>query len=308
VKILVAGAAGFIGSNLTNHLLAEGNEVIAVDNLITGKRKNLDKFIGDPNFKFVEHDVILPLELESEIDWILHFASPASPPQYLKYPIETLRVNSEGTYHLLELARKNKAKFFFASTSEVYGNPLIHPQSEKYWGHVNPNGPRSVYDEAKRFSEAMVAAYHRENKLSIRITRIFNTYGPLMDPEDGRVVSNFICAGLKGRPLKVNGDGQQTRSFQFVDDLIEGIIKLMKVEYHEPINLGNPVEFKILDFAHLIKKMTGDRSEIIFEELPQDDPKQRKPDISLAKRILDWEPKITIAEGLKRTISYFQKF
>jgi dTDP-glucose 4,6-dehydratase len=237
----------------------------------------------------------------------MHFASPASPPKYLARPIETLRVNSEGTYHLLELAQKKGARFFLASTSEVYGDPHVHPQPETYWGNVNPIGPRSVYDEAKRYAEALTVAHHRNNKLSIRIIRIFNTYGPRMDSQDGRVVTNFINQALHNEPLTIYGDGKQTRSFQYVDDLINGILRLMEVEYNTPINLGNPEEYNILELVQLIKDLTKSKSEIIFKSLPEDDPKQRKPDITLAKTLLSWDPQVKISDGLKLTLDYFNK-
>lgn len=305
VRILVTGAAGFIGSHLVDRLLEEGHEVVGVDNFSTGRRENLAHFEGHPRFTLVKHDVIEPLELGGPLDWVMHFASPASPPEYLARPIETLRVNSEGTYRLLELARRRGAKFFLASTSEVYGDPQVHPQPEDYWGHVNPVGPRAVYDEGKRYAEALTVSYHRVYGLPIRIIRIFNTYGPRMHPKDGRVVSNFIRQALTGEPITVYGDGTQTRSFCYIDDLIEGIMRLMRVEYSGPVNLGNPEEYTVLELARLVKDIAGSSSKIVFEPLPQDDPKKRRPDISLAKTLLDWMPRVPIREGLQRTLKYF---
>ena len=307
MQILITGAAGFIGSHLTERLLREGHRVVGVDNFITGRPENLDHIKDNPSFQFVEADVVRPLELNGEydFDWVMHFASPASPPKYCQYPVETLRVNSEGTFHLLELACRKEAKFFLASTSEVYGDPQIHPQPESYWGCVNSIGVRSVYDEAKRFAEAITTSYHRERGVPIRIIRIFNTYGPRIEPEDGRVVSNLIVQALSNEPLTVYGDGTQTRSFQYVDDLVEGIYKLMHTEYSGPVNLGNPEEYSVLSLAKMIKDATGSTSKIVFKPLPQDDPKQRKPDISLAKRLLEWQPKVPVSEGLSRTVQHF---
>jgi dTDP-glucose 4,6-dehydratase len=306
MKILLTGAAGFIGSHLTDRLLSEGHQVIGVDNCCTGRLENLAHLKNNPSFRFIRQDASLPLQIEEPLDWVMHFASPASPPKYLAMPVETLRINSEGTLHLLELAQNKNAKFFLASTSEVYGDPLVHPQPESYWGHVNPIGPRSVYDEAKRYAEALTGAYHRKYGLPIRIIRIFNTYGPRMDPEDGRVVTNFINQALRGKPLTVYGDGGQTRSFQYVDDLIEGICRLMEVEYFEPVNLGNQEEFSMLELAQIIQKATMSTSKIEYAPLPQDDPKQRKPDIARAKKLLNWSPKISAMDGLAKTIQYFQ--
>ena len=305
MRILLTGAAGFIGSHLTDRLLAEGHEVVGVDSLITGRADILAHLEGHPRFKFLRHDVTEPLDIEGPLDWVMHFASPASPPKYLAEPIKTLRVNAEGTYHLLELARGKGAAFFLASTSEVYGDPLVHPQPETYWGNVNPVGPRAVYDEGKRYAEAMTTAYHTHYGLPVRIVRIFNTYGPRMDPKDGRVVTNFITQALKGEPLTVYGDGSQTRSFCYIDDLIEGIVRLMEVDYTGPVNLGNPEEYTVLELARLVKELTGSPSEIVFKPLPQDDPKQRRPDISLAKRLLEWKPLMPVREGLERVIAYF---
>jgi len=307
MRILLTGAAGFIGSHLADRLLAEGHEVIGVDSFITGRYENIAHLEKHPRFQLIKQNVIEPLKIEGRLDWIMHFASPASPPKYLSEPIQTLRVNSEGTFHLLELARAKGASFFLASTSEVYGNPLIHPQPETYWGNVNPVGPRAVYDEGKRYAEAMVTAYHKHYNLPIRIVRIFNTYGPRMDPNDGRVVTNFITQALRNKPLTIYGDGSQTRSFCYIDDLIEGIVRLMNVEYSGPVNLGNPEEYTILELASLVKELTGSSSKIIKKPLPQDDPKQRRPDISLAQKLLGWEPHVTVQEGLQRTIEHFKE-
>lgn len=307
MRILLTGAAGFIGSHLTGRLLAGGHQVISVDSMITGRAENLAHLTGHPDFRFITHDVIKPLDIAGPLDWVMHFASPASPPKYLAEPIKTLRANSEGTYHLLELARTKRASFFVASTSEVYGDPLVHPQPETYWGNVNPVGPRAVYDEGKRYAEALVTAYHTHFGLPVRIVRIFNTYGPRMDPKDGRVVTNFITQALKGEPLTVYGDGSQTRSFCYIDDLVEGIVRLMEVDYAGPVNLGNPEEYTVLELARLVKEITRSPSEIVFKPLPQDDPKQRRPDISLAKRLLAWEPRVPVREGLARTVASFKK-
>jgi nucleoside-diphosphate-sugar epimerase len=302
LRILLTGAAGFIGSNLATRLLADGHQVLGVDNFVTGRRRNVAHLDGRPHFQLREHDVIEPLDVDGPLDWILHFASPASPPKYLAAGIETLRVNSEGTHQLLELARLKKAAFFLASTSEVYGDPLVHPQTEQYWGNVNPIGPRSVYDEAKRFAEAMTVAHHGRHGTPVRIVRIFNTYGPRMDPYDGRVVTNFIRQALSGENLTAYGHGEQTRSFQYVDDLVDGIVRLITVDYQLPVNLGNPDEYTILQLAHMILELTGSSSTIVFEPLPQDDPRQRRPDISLARRLLGWEPHVPVGDGLARTI------
>jgi dTDP-glucose 4,6-dehydratase len=307
MRILLTGAAGFVGSHLAERLLKEGHQVLGVDNFCTGQFRNLERLQAHPGFAFLRADVTRPLEVAGPLDWVLHFASPASPPRYLKLPIETLLVNAEGTRHLLDLARARGAAFFLASTSEVYGDPLVHPQPEGYWGHVNPIGPRSVYDEAKRYAEALTLAYHRTHELPVRIVRIFNTYGPAMDPDDGRVVSNFITQALRGEALTVYGDGSQTRSFQYVDDLVEGIVRLMGVDYSEPVNLGNPEEFTMLELAELVRELTGSKAGLEFRPLPQDDPKQRRPDIRLARELLGWEPRVPVREGLRRTITYFKE-
>lgn len=307
MRILITGAAGFVGSHLVDRLIAEGHEVIGIDNFITGRPINLQYFEGHKRFQLIKHDLIKPVDFNSPLDWVMHFASPASPPKYLQYPIETLRVNSEGTLNVLELALRTGAGFFLASTSEVYGDPELHPQGEDYWGRVNPVGPRSVYDEGKRYAEALTMAYHRVYGLDIRIVRIFNTYGPRMDPGDGRVVSNFITQALKEDPLTVYGDGSQTRSFQYIDDLIEGILRLMTVKYTGPVNLGNPEERTMLDLAEIVKNLTKTSSPIVFRPLPQDDPRQRKPDIQLAKSVLGWEPSVGMEQGLLRTITFFRE-
>lgn len=306
MRVLLTGAAGFLGSHLAERLLSEGHEVVGVDNLSTGQRRNLYRLQKYAGFSFMKADVAQPLVVEGGLDWVLHFASPASPPRYLQLPIETLRVNAEGTRHLLDLALTKGARFFLASTSEVYGDPLVHPQPEGYWGNVNPIGPRSIYDEGKRYAEALTVAYHRKHGLPVRIVRIFNTYGPYMDPKDGRVISNFIVQALKGEPLTVYGDGSQTRSFCYVGDLIEGIRRLMEVDYPYPVNLGNPEEYQVLELARLVKELTGSPSEIAFQPLPQDDPRQRRPDITLARELLAWEPRVPVREGLLRTITHFE--
>jgi nucleoside-diphosphate-sugar epimerase len=306
MRAMVVGAAGFVGSHLSERLLNEGWDVVGVDNFSTGRRRNLLYCSRYPRFQFLERDAIEPFTMEGPLDWIFHMASPASPPKYLELPVETLRINSCGTYNLLELARSKGAQFLFASTSEIYGDPLIHPQPETYWGNVNSIGPRSVYDEAKRFAEAMVMSYHRTYGVSTRLIRIFNTYGARMDPGDGRVVSNLICQTLRGEPITIYGDGLQTRSFQFVDDLVEGIFRLSKVDYHEPVNLGNPDEYTILQLAGLVQEESGIEARLVYEPLPQDDPRQRKPDISRAKALLGWEPRVDVRTGLRKTIDYFR--
>lgn len=284
----------------------EGHEVLGVDDLSTGQQRNLKRLGRYSRFSFLRADVRQPLEVEGPLDWVFHLASPASPPRYLKLPLETLLVNAEGTRHLLDLSLAKGASFFLASTSEVYGDPLVHPQPETYWGNVNPIGPRSIYDEGKRYAEALTVAYYRVHGLPIRIARIFNTYGPFMDPEDGRVVSSFIVQALKGEPITVYGDGSQTRSFCYVDDLVEGFLRLVEVDYPFPVNLGNPEEYRVLDLACLVKELTGSSSPIVFQPLPEDDPRQRRPDITLAKQLLGWEPKVPVREGLQRTIRWFK--
>jgi dTDP-glucose 4,6-dehydratase len=307
MKILLTGGAGFIGSHLSEKLLRLGHSVICMDNLITGCRSNIRNLEDDPNFKFVEHDVSERVLVDEDIDYVLHFASLASPVDYLKYPIKTLKVGSLGTHNALGVAKAHNAKFLLASTSEVYGDPLVNPQSEDYWGNVNCAGPRGCYDESKRFAEAITLAYHRSHGVDTKIVRIFNTYGERMRIEDGRVVPNFINQYLKGQPLTVYGDGSQTRSFCYISDLVEGIIRLMGSGLNEPVNLGNPAELSILGFAEKIKKIAGSELKIVFQDLPVDDPKVRRPDITKAKEELGWEPKIGLDEGLKKTIEWFRK-
>jgi len=305
MKVLVTGGAGFIGSHLCDLLLAKGLEVICVDNLVTGNRNNI-AHIESEKFSFIEHNVTKPFYLEEKIDYIFHLASPASPIDYLELPIQTLKVGSLGTHNMLGLAKEKDARFLLASTSEVYGDPLVNPQSEEYWGNVNPIGPRGVYDEAKRFAEAITMAYHRYHGVETRIVRIFNTYGPRMRLNDGRVVPNFIGQALSGEDITVYGDGSQTRSFCYVSDEIEGIYRLMMSDYSNPVNVGNPEEHTILEFAKFIIKLTGTSSKIVFNELPVDDPKQRRPDITKARNILNWEPKVSLEQGLRNTIKYFK--
>jgi dTDP-glucose 4,6-dehydratase len=305
-RILITGAAGFLGSHLCDRFVKEGFHVIAMDNLITGSLSNIEHLFSHKNFEFHHHDVSRFVHVPGELHYILHFASPASPIDYLKIPIQTLKVGSLGTHNLLGLAKAKSARILVASTSEVYGDPTVHPQTEDYWGNVNPVGPRGVYDEAKRFQEAITMAYHRYHGLETRIIRIFNTYGPRMRLNDGRVLPAFIGQALRGEDITVFGDGSQTRSFCYVDDLVEGIYRLLMSDYAEPVNVGNPDEISILDFAEEIIKLTGTNQKVVFEPLPTDDPKQRQPDISLARKLLDWEPKIDRAEGLKRTYEYFK--
>ena len=307
MRLLVTGAAGFLGSHLSDALIARGHHVVGMDNFITGNRANIAHLAGNTSWAFVEHDVTKYIDVSGELQGILHFASPASPIDYLELPIQTLKVGSLGTHNALGLAKAKGARFFLASTSEVYGDPLVHPQTEGYWGNVNPIGPRGVYDEAKRFAEAMTMAYHRFHKVDTRIIRIFNTYGPRMRPHDGRVVSNFIVQALAGEPLTVYGHGDQTRSFCYVDDLVEGIIRLFERGTEDPVNIGNPNEFTVRQLAERVIALTGSKSPIVERPLPTDDPKVRKPDISLAKSRLGWEPKIALDEGLRRTIDYFQR-
>ncbi|MEW6298997.1 MAG: UDP-glucuronic acid decarboxylase family protein [Thermodesulfobacteriota bacterium] len=306
-RILITGGAGFIGSHLCERFLRGGDEVICVDNLITGSADNVAHLFPDPRFSFVPQDVTNYIYVKGPLDAILHFASPASPIDYLELPIQTLKVGSLGTHKALGLAKEKGARFLLASTSEVYGDPLVHPQREDYWGNVNPIGPRGVYDEAKRFAEAMTMAYHRVHRVETRIVRIFNTYGPRMRLNDGRVVPNFISQALRGEDLTVYGDGSQTRSFCFVTDLVEGIMRLLRSDYDEPVNIGNPQEMSVLEFARVIIALTGSRSSIAFKPLPIDDPKVRQPDIGLARRLLGWEPTVTLEEGLGETIAYFRE-
>jgi dTDP-glucose 4,6-dehydratase len=304
-RALVTGGAGFLGSHLCGRLLDEGLEVVCMDNLITGSLDNIENFFGRDGFHFVHHDVTNFIHVPGTLDYILHFASPASPIDYLKLPIQTLKVGSLGTHKALGLAKSKGARFLLASTSETYGDPLVHPQPEDYWGNVNPVGPRGVYDEAKRFAEAITMAYHRHHGIDTRIVRIFNTYGPRMRTGDGRVVPTFICQALAGKDLTAFGDGSQTRSFCFVDDLIEGIWRLLHCDCSDPVNIGNPAEMTVLEFAQEIIRLTGSQSKIVFEPLPVDDPKVRQPDISLAREILDWEPRVALDDGLRKTIEFF---
>ena len=306
MRTVITGGAGFVGSHLCDRFLAEGHEVICVDNFITGAATNLDHMRGNDRFSFVRHDISHPLEIDGPVDNVLHFASPASPVDYLRHPIPTLKVGSLGTHNTLGLAKLKNSRFLIASTSEVYGDPEQHPQREDYWGHVNPIGIRGVYDEAKRFSEAMTMAYHRFHNVNTRIVRIFNTYGERMRLDDGRVLPNLMGQALRGEPLTVYGDGSQTRSFCYVADLVDGIFRLLMSEFHEPVNLGNPHELSILEFAREILELTGSKSEIVFKALPQDDPKVRRPDIERAKRILAWEPRVNRHDGLRRTLAYFR--
>ncbi len=306
-KVLITGAAGFIGSHLCDRFIKEGYQVIGMDNLLTGNLSNIQHLFSLESFEFYHHDVSRFVHVPGHLDYILHFASPASPIDYLKMPIQTLKVGSLGTHNLLGLAREKKARVLIASTSEVYGDPLVHPQSEEYWGNVNPIGPRGVYDEAKRFQEAITMAYHRYHGVETRIVRIFNTYGPRMRIDDGRVLPAFFKQAIMGEDLSIFGDGSQTRSFCYVDDLVEGIFRLLLSDYNLPVNLGNPQEITIKEFAEeILKLVQGSTSKISYHPLPEDDPKQRKPDISLARRILDWEPRIGRSEGLAMTYTYFK--
>jgi dTDP-glucose 4,6-dehydratase len=306
VRTVITGGAGFIGSHLCERFLAMGHEVVCVDNLITGALGNVEPLRADPRFMFVRHDISHALELDGPVDNVLHFASPASPVDYLRYPIQTLKVGSLGTHNALGLAKAKSARFLLASTSEVYGDPEQHPQREEYWGNVNPIGPRGCYDESKRFSEAITMAYHRAHNVDTHIVRIFNTYGPKMRLDDGRVLPNFVGQALRGEPLTVYGDGTQTRSFCYVDDLVEGISRLLFTDFHEPVNLGNPAEITILDFAKEILALSGSKSPIDYRPLPQDDPRLRRPDTTRAQELLGWEPRVDRREGLRRTLSYFQ--
>jgi len=304
---VVTGGAGFLGSHLSDRLLAEGFRVIAIDNLITGNTDNIEHLAGNPDFKFIRHNVSEYIFAPGPVDYVFHFASPASPIDYLEHPIPTLKVGALGTHNTLGLAKDKGATFLLASTSECYGDPLEHPQSEDYWGNVNPIGPRGVYDEAKRFAEAMTMAYHRFHAMDTKIVRIFNTYGPRMRLRDGRVVPAFISQALNNEPLTVFGDGSQTRSFCYVSDLIDGIVRLALSDFHEPVNIGNPGEMTILDFAQKILALTGSTAQIVFKPLPVDDPRVRQPDISRAKRLLGWQPKVDFESGVRETIGYFKQ-
>jgi dTDP-glucose 4,6-dehydratase len=307
MRVVVTGGAGFIGSHLCQELLKDDHDVVAIDNLLTGRIENIGPLFGNKRFVFIEHNVSNYVHVSGPVDAVLHFASPASPADFERIPIPILKVGSLGTMHMLGLAKDKGARLLLASTSEVYGDPEVHPQTEDYWGHVNPIGPRGVYDEAKRFAEAMTMAYHRYHGVDVRIVRIFNTYGDLMRPDDGRAVSNFMVQALSGKPLTIYGDGTQTRSFCFVDDEVRGILALLKSDYIGPVNIGNPDEYTILELAQNIIEVTGSSSELIFEPLPVDDPTQRRPDISLARKVLRWEPEIPLREGLARTAAYFRE-
>jgi dTDP-glucose 4,6-dehydratase len=306
VRVLITGAAGFLGSHLADRFLAEGHEVVGLDNFITGSPDNIAHLAGHERFEFLRHNISTYTYVAGPLDGVLHFASPASPIDYLEHPIATLKVGALGTHNALGLAKAKGARFFLASTSEVYGDPLVHPQPESYWGNVNPIGPRGVYDEAKRFAEAMTMAYHRAHDVDTRIVRIFNTYGPRMRPHDGRVVSNFIVQALGGEPLTIYGDGSQTRSFCYVDDEVDGIYRLFMRGDSEPTNIGNPNEFTVTQLAELVVELTGTKSPIVYKPLPQDDPKVRQPDISRARSMLGWEPRVSLRDGVTRTIEYFR--
>jgi dTDP-glucose 4,6-dehydratase len=305
MRVLVTGAAGFVGSHLTDRLLAAGHSVFGVDNLSTGSMKNLRHLEHEPRFEFIEHDICAPFD-SGRVDYVFNFASPASPVDYARLGVETLMVGSEGTKNALDIARRHNAKFLHASTSECYGDPLEHPQTEEYWGNVNPIGPRSVYDEAKRFSEALVMAYHRYYGVDTRMARIFNTYGPRLQKDDGRIISNFMMQALKGEELTVYGDGSQTRSFCYVSDEIEGILRLSQSEEHLPVNIGNPIEWTAIDCARTVLEVTGSSSEIVHHPLPEDDPTRRQPDISKARRLLGWEPRVDLKTGLGLSMDYFR--
>ncbi len=314
MRVLVTGGAGFLGSHLCDRLLAEGHEVVCVDSLLTGREENIAHLFGHPRFTFIRHDITQPFYIAERMDWVLHFASPASPKDYAANPIHTLKVGGLGTYHMLGLAKAHGAKFLLASTSEVYGDPEVHPQPESYWGNVNPVGPRSCYDEAKRFAEAITMAYYRQQGIDVRIIRIFNTVGPRMRIDDGRVFPTFIVQALRGEPITVYGDGSQTRSFCYVDDLIEGVMRVMAWtppeggdELARVFNLGNPEEVTVLEFARLVKEITGSSSPIVFCPLPKDDPHRRRPDITKARTLLGWEPKVSLPDAIRRTLPYFLK-
>ncbi|MGI8791709.1 MAG: UDP-glucuronic acid decarboxylase family protein [Acidimicrobiales bacterium] len=305
-RVVVTGAAGFLGSHLTAALLARGDEVVGIDNLVTGDLRNIEPFMGEASFTFQHHDVSNFVHVAGDVDAVMHLASPASPADFERIPIQILKVGSRGTHNLLGLAKDKRARFFLASTSEVYGDPLVHPQPESYWGNVNPIGPRGVYDEAKRFAEAMTMAYHRHHGVDVRIVRIFNTYGPSMRPDDGRAVSNFLVQALQGKPLTIFGDGSQTRSFTYVDDEISGFLALLDGDHTGPMNIGNPNEFTIAQLAEMVIEVTGAETELRYEPLPVDDPTQRKPDITMATELLGWAPEVELREGLERTADYFR--
>jgi len=305
MRVLVTGAAGFLGSHLTDRLLSEGHTVIGIDNLSTGNLDNIAHLAAEPRFRFEERDICQPFDV-GPVDYVFNLASPASPPEYLRLAIETLRVGSAGVENTLEIAARHGAGYLHASTSECYGDPLEHPQRESYWGNVNPVGPRSVYDEAKRFAEALVMAYNRSRGVNTHLVRIFNTYGPRLHPSDGRVISNFMMQALRGEPLTIYGDGKQTRSFCYVDELIEGILRLSRSEEHLPVNIGNPDEFTIIECAQAVIEVTGSKSELRFEDLPEDDPTRRCPDIAKARALLDWEPRVNLMEGLRKSLPFFK--
>jgi dTDP-glucose 4,6-dehydratase len=307
MRCVVTGGAGFLGSHICRALLDRGDEVVALDNLLTSRLNNIEELFGQKGFTFVEHDVTNFVHVSGRVDAVMHFASPASPVDYLEHPIKTLKVGSLGTHKTLGLAKDKGARYMLASTSEVYGDPQVHPQTEAYWGHVNPVGPRGVYDEAKRFAEAMTMAYHRSHGVDVRIVRIFNTYGPRLRPRDGRVVSNFLVQALEGKPLTVYGDGSQTRSFCYVEDEVRGLIALLDSDHVGPVNIGNPNEFTVLELARKVIELTGSSSEVVFDPLPVDDPTQRQPDITLAKKVLGWEPQIALDEGLRRTAEWLAR-
>lgn len=307
MNILITGGGGFIGSHLCRKLLNKKHSVICIDNFITGSRDNIQDLLDNPRFTLIEHDISNPIYIEENVEWVMHFASLASPKYYLKFPIKTLKSGLLGTYNCLGLAKAKGAKFFLASTSEVYGDPLVHPQPEEYTGNVSITGPRSCYDESKRAGESLTYAYMRKHGLNVRVVRIFNTYGPRMRMDDGRVISNFLVQALRGEDITVYGDGSQTRSFCYIDDLIDGILKIMEVDYRLPLNLGNPEEFKIIDLAKLVLRLTGSSSKIKFAPLPEDDPKKRRPDIRKVKDILGWQPQVSLEEGIKKTLGYFKE-
>ncbi len=306
-RFLITGGAGFIGSHLCEYFLAKGHSVICLDNFLTGSKRNIRHLLSDRKFSFVNHNISKPMKVKGPVHAVLHFASPASPPDYLKYPIPTLKVGALGTHNALGIAKEKKSVFLLASTSEVYGDPLVNPQSESYWGNVNPVGPRGVYDEAKRFAEAITLAYHRQHRIDTKIVRIFNTYGPRMRPQDGRVIPNFFAQALLGKPITVYGDGSQTRSYCYVDDLISGIDKLIHSRWNAPVNLGNPNELSVLKLAKVIIRLTGSKSRVVYKELPVDDPKVRCPNIALAKKLLKWSPQVPLEKGLVRTLAYFRE-
>lgn len=304
MRVVLTGGAGFIGSHLSDRLLAEGCEVVCLDNLLTGRAENI-AHITEARFEFLRQDITTPVNIDGPVDYVLHFASAASPADYLAHPIETLKAGAFGTWIALGLARAKGSRFLLASTSEVYGDPEVSPQPEEYWGHVNPVGPRSAYDEAKRFAEAMTMAYHRHHGVNTATARIFNSYGPRMRPDDGRVIPTFLTQALRGEPLTIQGDGTQTRSFCYITDLVEGIVRLMRSDVHDPVNLGNPYELRIIDLARLVLDVTGSRSPLTYRPLPQDDPIRRRPDITRARTLLEWEPRVPLGEGLARTLDWF---